>query len=110
MKDLIEKKVVSYILKVYHDSFYELCGIEPYEVCFGFFVCLFLFWKAFIYAHFLCRLILFAGVEICWNIYPSTFYSSLILLCIHLIILWGLWMALVEPSYVEEEKFHSKEN
>ncbi|KAF3332174.1 dol-P-Man:Man(5)GlcNAc(2)-PP-Dol alpha-1,3-mannosyltransferase [Carex littledalei] len=54
------------------------------------------------------RLILFAGVELCWNIYPSTFYSSLILLCIHLFILWGLWMAPVEPSYVEEEKSHGK--
>lgn len=104
-----KKKDVSYILKVYHDSFYELCGIEPYEVCFGFFFC-FCFGKLLFMPIFLCRLILFAGVEICWNIYPSTFYSSLILLCIHVIILWGLWMAPVKPSYVEDEKSHGKEN
>lgn len=56
-----KKKDVSYILKVYHDSFYELCGIEPYEVCFGFFF-LFLFWKAFIYAHFFVQ-----ANFICWS-------------------------------------------
>jgi alpha-1,3-mannosyltransferase len=68
----------------------------------------FFFEKCSIYAQFLCRLILFAGVELCWNIYPSAFYSSLILLCIHLVILWGLWIAPVEPSYVEEDGFHTK--
>ncbi|KAJ4810650.1 hypothetical protein LUZ62_023216 [Rhynchospora pubera] len=55
------------------------------------------------------RLILFAGVELCWNVYSSTFYSSLLLLCIHLCILWGLWMAPVEPSYFGEKKSHTKD-
>ncbi|XP_077218532.1 asparagine-linked glycosylation 3 [Tasmannia lanceolata] len=47
------------------------------------------------------RLILFGGVEFCWNIYPSNFYSSCLLFCIHLAILWGLWTAPCEYPYVE---------
>ncbi|XP_011082479.1 dol-P-Man:Man(5)GlcNAc(2)-PP-Dol alpha-1,3-mannosyltransferase [Sesamum indicum] len=43
------------------------------------------------------RLILFAAVEICWNIYPSNIYSSLLLLAAHLTILRGLWSA--QPDY-----------
>ncbi|KAJ1412630.1 Glycosyltransferase, ALG3 [Sesbania bispinosa] len=45
----------------------------------------------------LLRLSLFMGVEICWNIYPSNNISSALLLCLHLIILWGLWSA--PPRY-----------
>ncbi|CAN1839320.1 Dol-P-Man:Man(5)GlcNAc(2)-PP-Dol alpha-1,3-mannosyltransferase [Linum perenne] len=49
------------------------------------------------------RLLLFIGVELCWNIYPSTAYSSALLLCLHLIILWGLWSAPPEYPYREEK-------
>ncbi|CAK9175303.1 unnamed protein product [Ilex paraguariensis] len=45
----------------------------------------------------LIRLILFMGVELCWNIYPSNIYSSVLLLSIHLVILGGLWVA--TPAY-----------
>ncbi|KAG6525912.1 hypothetical protein ZIOFF_015885 [Zingiber officinale] len=45
------------------------------------------------------RLILLAGVELCWNIYPSNVYSSCLLLCVHLFILLGLWIAPVECEY-----------
>ncbi|KAM0064596.1 putative dolichyl-P-Man:Man(5)GlcNAc(2)-PP-dolichol alpha-1,3-mannosyltransferase [Helianthus debilis subsp. tardiflorus] len=45
------------------------------------------------------RLLLFAGVEFCWNVFPSTVYSSLVLLCVHIIILWGLWRAPPEYPY-----------
>lgn len=47
------------------------------------------------------RLILFLGVEFCWNIYPSSTFSSLLLLCIHLSILWGLWIAPGEHPYID---------
>ncbi|KAI3749272.1 hypothetical protein L2E82_19879 [Cichorium intybus] len=43
------------------------------------------------------RLVLFAGVEVCWNVFPSTVYSSITLLCLHVLILWGLWRA--PPQY-----------
>lgn len=49
------------------------------------------------------RLILFVGVEFCWNVYPSNNYSSALLLCLHLLILWGLWSAQSEYPYVEEK-------
>ncbi|CAM8962601.1 unnamed protein product [Rhodiola kirilowii] len=42
------------------------------------------------------RLVLFAVVEVCWNVYPSNIYSSAVLLGAHLIILWGLWTAPAE--------------
>ncbi|KAH6765366.1 asparagine-linked glycosylation 3 [Perilla frutescens var. hirtella] len=48
-----------------------------------------------------CRLILFVTVELCWNIYPSNVYSSMLLLVAHLIILGGLWMATPEYPYAE---------
>ncbi|KAK3041500.1 hypothetical protein RJ639_000477, partial [Escallonia herrerae] len=51
----------------------------------------------------LLRLILFLGVEFCWNVYPSHTYSSFLLLCIHLLILWGLWIAPPEPPYVDDK-------
>lgn len=47
------------------------------------------------------RLLLFFGVEFCWNVYPSNLYSSLLLLFIHLCILWGLWIGRSEYPYVE---------
>ncbi|XP_068659583.1 dol-P-Man:Man(5)GlcNAc(2)-PP-Dol alpha-1,3-mannosyltransferase [Aristolochia californica] len=50
------------------------------------------------------RLILFAGVELCWNIYPSNVYSSFLLFCIHLTILLGLWFAPSECPYVDSGK------
>ncbi|XXG84227.1 hypothetical protein AAC387_Pa10g1785 [Persea americana] len=55
------------------------------------------------------RLILFGGVEICWNIYPSNFLSSLLLFCIHLTILWGLWIAPCEYPYVDSKPHQRKE-
>ncbi|KAG0471726.1 hypothetical protein HPP92_016272 [Vanilla planifolia] len=53
------------------------------------------------------RMLLFAGVELCWNVYPSSSCSSLLLLFIHIIILWGLWISPIEHPYVGEES-HSK--
>ncbi|MCL7050702.1 hypothetical protein MKW94_002087 [Papaver nudicaule] len=41
----------------------------------------------------LLRLLLFVVVEVCWNIFPSNIYSSSLLFCTHLVILWGLWIA-----------------
>ncbi|KAL5226889.1 hypothetical protein ABZP36_015154 [Zizania latifolia] len=45
------------------------------------------------------RIIIFVGVELCWNIYPSTAYSSLILLFLHISILFGLWSSPAEYPY-----------
>lgn len=50
------------------------------------------------------RLILFLAIEFCWNIYPSSVYSSTTLLCAHLVILWGLWTAPSEYPYIDEIK------
>lgn len=47
------------------------------------------------------RIILFIGVELCWNIYPSTAYSSLLLLFLHIAILFGLWSSRAEYPYVK---------
>ncbi|XP_073001580.1 dol-P-Man:Man(5)GlcNAc(2)-PP-Dol alpha-1,3-mannosyltransferase isoform X1 [Typha latifolia] len=55
------------------------------------------------------RLLLFAGVELCWNIYPSTFYSSILLLCIHLSILWGLWISPGEHPYIDKKTSQERE-
>ncbi|KAJ4850575.1 dolichyl-P-Man:Man(5)GlcNAc(2)-PP-dolichol alpha-1,3-mannosyltransferase [Turnera subulata] len=49
------------------------------------------------------RLILFISVEFCWNVYPSNIYSSGLLLCLHSIILWGLWAAPPEYPYMENK-------
>ncbi|KAG4916624.1 hypothetical protein JHK87_054181 [Glycine soja] len=57
----------------------------------------------------LLRLILFVGVELCWNIYPSSSLSSVLLLCLHLIILLGLWSSPPEYPY-EENKPSSCKN
>ncbi|KAL8214002.1 hypothetical protein R6Q57_003451 [Mikania cordata] len=50
------------------------------------------------------RLLLFAGVELCWNVFPSTFYSSMVLLCLHIIILWGLWQVSLTYPYENNEQ------
>lgn len=39
------------------------------------------------------RLVLWAALEYCWNQYPSTVLSSLLLHCCHLVLLVSLWMA-----------------
>ncbi|PON96577.1 Glycosyltransferase, ALG [Trema orientale] len=52
----------------------------------------------------LLRLILFIGVEFCWNIFPSNAYSSVLLLCLHLAILFGLWAAPSEFPYVSNKR------
>ncbi|PKI37182.1 hypothetical protein CRG98_042428 [Punica granatum] len=51
----------------------------------------------------LLRIILFFGVELCWNIYPSNFYSSLVLLGLHLLLLWGIWHAPPEYPYADDK-------
>ncbi|CAN0929860.1 Dol-P-Man:Man(5)GlcNAc(2)-PP-Dol alpha-1,3-mannosyltransferase [Linum grandiflorum] len=51
----------------------------------------------------LVRLMLFIGIELCWNIYPSTGYSSALLLGLHIIMLWGLWSAQPKNPYKEEK-------
>ncbi|PHU22126.1 Dol-P-Man:Man(5)GlcNAc(2)-PP-Dol alpha-1,3-mannosyltransferase [Capsicum chinense] len=48
------------------------------------------------------RLLLFAAVEFCWNVFPSNIYSSVVLLCVHVIILGGLWIGSSEYPYVEK--------
>ncbi|KAM3326337.1 dol-P-Man:Man(5)GlcNAc(2)-PP-Dol alpha-1,3-mannosyltransferase isoform X1 [Capsicum chacoense] len=48
------------------------------------------------------RLLLFAAVEFCWNVFPSNVYSSVVLLCVHVIILGGLWISSSEYPYVEK--------
>ncbi|KAL6627344.1 hypothetical protein ACP70R_031070 [Stipagrostis hirtigluma subsp. patula] len=60
----------------------------------------FLLWKT----HFPTpvRIILFVGVELCWNIYPSTAYSSLLLLFMHISILVGLCCSPTENPYVNK--------
>ncbi|KAF8387838.1 hypothetical protein HHK36_026499 [Tetracentron sinense] len=47
------------------------------------------------------RLILFAAVEFCWNVFPSNLYSSCLLFCTHLAILWGLWTAPCEYPHLK---------
>ncbi|XP_024017707.1 dol-P-Man:Man(5)GlcNAc(2)-PP-Dol alpha-1,3-mannosyltransferase [Morus notabilis] len=52
----------------------------------------------------LLRLILFIGVEFCWNVYPSNVYLSALLLCLHSVILFGLWTAPSEYPYVSQKE------
>ncbi|KAM6558395.1 hypothetical protein CsatA_027634 [Cannabis sativa] len=52
----------------------------------------------------LLRVLLFIGIEFCWNVYPSNAYSSALLLCLHLVILFGLWSAPSEFPYVSNTK------
>ncbi|KAH9603573.1 hypothetical protein KSS87_007121 [Heliosperma pusillum] len=54
------------------------------------------------------RIALFATVEYCWNVYPSNCYSSAILLFVHLMILWGLWIAPVGYPYLDDNPSSSK--
>ncbi|KAG7570854.1 Glycosyltransferase ALG3 [Arabidopsis thaliana x Arabidopsis arenosa] len=49
------------------------------------------------------RLILFLGIELCWNVYPSTPASSGLLLCLHFLILVGLWLAPSDDPYQLKE-------
>ncbi|KAK1293569.1 Dol-P-Man:Man(5)GlcNAc(2)-PP-Dol alpha-1,3-mannosyltransferase [Acorus calamus] len=56
------------------------------------------------------RVILFFTVEICWNIFPSNLYSSLALLCTHLLILWGLWITKCEYPYVHSKSRPTKKD
>ncbi|KAG6749885.1 hypothetical protein POTOM_046957 [Populus tomentosa] len=88
-------------------------SVLPFSV----FVCLFVIVFASIFWYFyslpyllwrthfptLLRLVLFVGVEFCWNVYPSNNYSSALLFCLHLLILWGLWSAQSQYPYVEEK-------
>ncbi|PSR85999.1 Dol-P-Man:Man(5)GlcNAc(2)-PP-Dol alpha-1,3-mannosyltransferase [Actinidia chinensis var. chinensis] len=49
----------------------------------------------------LLRVMLFIVVEFCWNVFPSNTYSSSLLLCAHLAMLWGLWTAPPQYPYVD---------
>ncbi|KAJ8749602.1 hypothetical protein K2173_026251 [Erythroxylum novogranatense] len=51
-----------------------------------------------------CSLMMFIGVELCWNVYPSNVYSSVLLLCLHLLLLWGLWSAPPPESPYKPQK------
>ncbi|KAI5680427.1 hypothetical protein M9H77_01654 [Catharanthus roseus] len=62
----------------------------------------YLLWKA-PFPTFL-RLILFAVVELCWNVYPSNTYSSILLFVAHLVLLAGLWAAPSENPYLDDTK------
>ncbi|KAL1060396.1 hypothetical protein V6Z11_1Z101100 [Gossypium hirsutum] len=55
----------------------------------------------------LLRVLIFVGIELCWNIFPSNLYSSLLLLCLHLLILCGLWYSMAENPY-ESNKSDSR--
>ncbi|KAG2326020.1 hypothetical protein Bca52824_008748 [Brassica carinata] len=46
------------------------------------------------------RLILFLGIELCWNVYPSTPVSSALLMGLHLTVLLGLWFAPSDYPYI----------
>ncbi|XP_027098454.2 dol-P-Man:Man(5)GlcNAc(2)-PP-Dol alpha-1,3-mannosyltransferase isoform X1 [Coffea arabica] len=50
----------------------------------------------------LLRLTLFVVVELCWNVYPSNVYSSLLLLVVHLVVLGGLWTASLGNPYADD--------
>ncbi|KAM1058145.1 hypothetical protein EV2_032252 [Malus domestica] len=49
------------------------------------------------------RILLFIGVEFCWNVFPSSLYSSAMLVFLHLVILVGLWSAPSEYPYVDNK-------
>ncbi|KAL4377148.1 hypothetical protein GQ457_02G002720 [Hibiscus cannabinus] len=57
----------------------------------------------------LLRVLIFIGVELCWNVFPSNLYSSLLLLCLHLLILSGLWYSTPENPYASEKSVSRKE-
>eukprot|EP00243_Klebsormidium_subtile_P006219 TRINITY_DN259_c0_g1_i2.p1 TRINITY_DN259_c0_g1~~TRINITY_DN259_c0_g1_i2.p1 ORF type:complete len:228 (-),score=26.17 TRINITY_DN259_c0_g1_i2:192-875(-) len=52
----------------------------------------------------IARLILWAGIEYCWNVYPSTPASSALLLALHVTVLVGLWFGKAESPYVPAPK------
>ncbi|VVB03651.1 unnamed protein product [Arabis nemorensis] len=54
------------------------------------------------------RVILFLGIEICWNVYPSTPVSSGLLMCLHFIILLGLWFAPSDNPYQDHQSQRQK--
>ncbi|XWS46679.1 hypothetical protein CRYUN_Cryun14cG0088400 [Craigia yunnanensis] len=56
----------------------------------------------------LLRVFLFLGVELSWNVYPSNFYSSVLLLCLHLVILWGLWSSSTTENPYGSDKWLSR--
>ncbi|XVE77639.1 hypothetical protein DITRI_Ditri13aG0078800 [Diplodiscus trichospermus] len=56
----------------------------------------------------LLRVVVFLGVELCWNVYPSNFYSSVLLLCLHIVILRGLWSSTSENPYSSDESRKEK--
>ncbi|XP_057965594.1 dol-P-Man:Man(5)GlcNAc(2)-PP-Dol alpha-1,3-mannosyltransferase isoform X2 [Malania oleifera] len=58
----------------------------------------------------LLRLLLFTMVEVCWNIYPSNVFSSALLLCAHLVILWGIWVAPPEYPYTVDKSSNRSKN
>ncbi|NP_001171840.1 dolichyl-P-Man:Man(5)GlcNAc(2)-PP-dolichyl mannosyltransferase [Saccoglossus kowalevskii] len=49
------------------------------------------------------RILLLGIIELCWNTYPSTDYSSIALHVCHVIILPGLWLSKVEGKKVYKE-------
>ncbi|CAM6104821.1 unnamed protein product [Calypogeia fissa] len=49
----------------------------------------------------LVRLAIFAVIELCWNVFPSTMLSSIILQVCHISLLWGLWCAPSEKPYTQ---------
>lgn len=53
------------------------------------------------------RLAIFIGIEICWNIYPATAISSLVLLSCHLVLLFSLFFN-KQVSVPEDSKIKSK--
>lgn len=50
------------------------------------------------------RLAIFVGVELCWNVYPSTPVSSVVLLLCHVSLLGGLWFSPCECPYEDGTK------
>lgn len=51
-----------------------------------------------------CRLAIFIAVELCWNVYPSTAASSVVLLLCHISLLGGLWCSPSEYPYEDRNK------
>ncbi|KAF3559299.1 hypothetical protein F2Q69_00010229 [Brassica cretica] len=56
------------------------------------------------------RLILFLGIELCWNVYPSTPVSSALLMGLHLTVLLGLWFAPSDYPYIFKPNLRHKKH